>query len=188
MSSVAQRTSGGLSRGCMETIFFPWRLAWSWRNPLDQYAGVYTPVLQSGHQFCIGNGCWGSAATSAVKHLGRARLPLSPPCNHVVKGRRVPTCLCNGGGGGAAGSRIMSASDSSATGLIGNKVRLWCSSFCLTTLHADSASSSTSHPSVGSEMHPGFLSFLSLLSTELLLWFTQFYPVFTPSVTHLLYT
>lgn len=148
------------------------------RPVLYQYAGVYTPVLQSGHQFCIGNGCWGSAATSAVKHLGWARHPLSPPCNHGLRGGGFCLFLCNGGEE-SAGSTIMSASDSSATGLICNKVRCWCSPFCLITLHANSASSSMSTPVCLLWDIFFFLFFSAPLPshsclTRSLFWFTHF--------------
>lgn len=48
------------------------------------------------------------------------------------------------GGGESASSRIMSASDSSATGLICNKVRGWCSPFCFINLHVNSSSAPSS--------------------------------------------
>ena len=140
---------------------------------LYQNAGVYTPMLQSGHQFCIGNGWWSSAATSAVKHLGWARLPLSLP--PVTTGRREEGSAFSVQWGEEenAGRRIMSASDSSATGLICNKVRCWCSPFCLITLHADSTSSFMSPPSVCSETSS--LCFLSALPSPLTLVSAQVY-------------
>lgn len=112
-----------------------------------QHAGVYTTVLQSGHQFCIGNDCWGSAAV-VVKHLGSAHLPLSPLLPRA-EGRRVPLFHCNGGKKALAGASCLpptrALQDSSATRYAVNPPPY------LTTLHAIPASSSTSPPSLCSE-------------------------------------
>lgn len=112
-----------------------------------QHAGVYTTVLQSGHQFCIGNDCWGSAAV-VVKHLGIAHLPLSPLLPRA-EGRRVTLFHCNGGKKALAGASCLpptrALQDSSATRYAVNPPPY------LTTLHAIPASSSTSPPSLCSE-------------------------------------